>query len=76
MAACGSSPQAQCIVGFVLSASNGLVINSESLLGEVGREFPGLKRRDKFKVLFPAGGAALQISIDGVKERRSEGVKE
>lgn len=44
VAACGSSPQAQCIVGFVLSASNGLVINSESLFGEVGRELPGLKK--------------------------------
>lgn len=47
VAACGSSPQAQCIVGFVLSASDGLVINSESLLGEVGRELPGLKRTNK-----------------------------
>lgn len=42
VAACGSSPQAQCMVGFWLSASDGLVISSESLLGEVGREFAGL----------------------------------
>lgn len=45
VAACGSSPQAQCIVGFV--ESNGLVISSESLLGEVGRELPGLKGINK-----------------------------
>lgn len=42
VAACGSSPQAQCMVGFWVSASDGLVISSESLFGEVGREFVGL----------------------------------
>lgn len=45
VAACGSSPHAQCMVGFRLSASDGLIISSESLLGEVGREFPGLSEK-------------------------------
>lgn len=45
VAACGSSPHAQCMVGFWPSASEDLVISSESLLGEVGREFPGLARK-------------------------------
>lgn len=43
VAACGSSPHAQCMAGFWLSASDGLVISSESLFGELGREFPGLR---------------------------------
>lgn len=47
VAACGSSPHAQCMAGFWLSASDGLVISSESLLGEVGREFPGLREEQK-----------------------------
>jgi len=42
LAACGSSPHAQCMAGSRLAASDGLVNSSESLLGEVGREFPGL----------------------------------
>ena len=55
VAACGSSPHAQSMAGFWLSASDGLVISSESLLGEVGREFPGLgeeKEIKKIKDLF------------------------
>lgn len=64
MAACGNSPQAQCIVGFVLSASNGLVINSESLLGEEGRELPGLKRINKNDSTISFRGSS---NIEGVK---------
>lgn len=45
VAACGSSPHAQCMVGFSLSASDGFINSSESLLGEVGREFPGLSEK-------------------------------
>lgn len=68
MAACGSSPQAQCIVGF--GESNDLVISSESLLGEVGRELPGLKRINKNE-------CAVSCRRSGTAERhgRSEGVK-
>lgn len=43
VAACGSSPHAQCMAGFWLFVSDDFVISSESLLGEVGREFPGLR---------------------------------
>ncbi len=47
VAACGSSPHAQCMAGFWLSVSDGFVISSESLLGDVGREFPGLREEQK-----------------------------
>lgn len=43
VAACGSSPQAQCMAGSWLSVFDDLVISSESLFGDVGREFPGLR---------------------------------
>lgn len=45
VAACGSSPHAQCMVGFSPSTSDGFIISSESLLVEVGREFPGLSEK-------------------------------
>lgn len=65
--ACGSSPHGQCMVGFVLSASDGLVINSESLLGEVGREFPGLNEmrgQTEVKELFPVSGFLSEERMD------------
>lgn len=48
----------------MLSASDGLVINSESLLGEVGREFPGLNEmrgQTEIKELFPVSASSAGL---------------
>lgn len=52
------------MAGFWLSASDGLVISSESLFGEVGRECPGLREEEMMHSIYRSVYLSVYYSME------------